>query len=259
MRRITAVAVALVLLLTGCTAAAAVNTDPQPVGWTGAARMLAFRDEFNGTSLNRTVWTPYWRRDCVGASTMNSVHTCSSNVSYGNGEVDLKLSDSTHGALLSTNPRDGVVGHTGFQFTTGYAEARIWFPGPAGACTIYNWPAWLTDGQSWPSTGEIDIAEAAGWGGSGADYLLSANYHGPNKKAGSGTFSGCWSNGWHTYAIDRKVGSIDIYVDGAKVWTTATTDHESPEYLILALGYTDGIQGLGDANAVRVDYVRVWH
>ncbi|MET4134848.1 hypothetical protein [Pseudarthrobacter sp. PvP090] len=104
-------------------------------------------------------WTPYWFNDCNPKSVMNNVKTCSRNVRVANGEAVLQLTDAESGALLSTNPKDGAPGHAGFEFTSGFAEARIYFPGTCSS-RIPNWPAWWTVGQRFPHTGEIDIAEA---------------------------------------------------------------------------------------------------
>ncbi|MDQ0757270.1 glycoside hydrolase family 16 protein [Arthrobacter sp. B3I4] len=217
-----------------------------PVGVPGSWH-LVFDDEFD--TLNTAVWTPYWFNDCNPKSLKNNVKTCSSNVRVANGEAVLQLSDDESGALLSTNPKDGAPGHTGFEFTEGYVEARIYFSGSCGA-GIHNWAAWWTVGQQFPRTGEIDIAEPL------AGDMWSVYHSGAGKK--SRLVPGCWAGGYHTYGLHRKAGQNDIYYDGILVHSYASKDGNSPHYLLLNVGNWSGPRILGDAGNMRVDYVRVW-
>jgi hypothetical protein len=187
---------------------------------------------------------------------MNGVPTPASNVSVAGGNAVLTLPSSTSGALISTNPRGGVT--PGFQFTTGFAEARIYFPG--NGTTLYNWPAWWTNGQNWPQDEEHDIAEVSGWssgnGGMTSNYHYSSN--GSHASKGSGTIPGTWSNAYHTYGMHRKATGVDIYYDGVKVHSYTTTGLNPPHYLIINLGYEGKNLMTGTAGQVKVDYVRVW-
>ncbi len=217
-----------------------------PVGPPGPWQ-LVFDEEFN--TLNHAVWTPYWFRDCNPASKKNGVKTCSRNVTVVNGEARLQLSDPSSGALLSTNPKDGAPGHAGFEYTTGYVEARIFFPGTCSG-GIDNWPAWWTTGQDFPATGEIDIAEPL-------KGTMSTVYHSADADPAK-WFIGCYGGGFHTYGVHRKAGSNDIYFDGKLVFSYSTTDGNAPHYLILNVGLWGDRQTLGPAGAVRVDWVRAW-
>lgn len=221
------------------------TTRQVPLGVRGSWH-LVFDDEFE--TLNTASWTPYWFNDCNPKSVMNNVKTCSSNVKVANGEAVLQLTDAESGALLSTNPQDGVPGHVGFQFTSGFVEARIFFPGTCSR--IPNWPAWWTAGQRFPSTGEIDIAEAL-------DGDMSSVYHSAEGSK-SQNASACWAGAYHTYGLHRKAGANDIYYDGRLVHSYVTNDGNSPHYLILNVGVSVDPRTFGERGSVKVDYVRAW-
>jgi hypothetical protein len=222
------------------------TTHRVPLG-VGGPWNLVFDEEFD--TLNTTFWTPYWFNDCNPKSVMNNVKTCSSNVQVVNGEAVLQLTDSESGALLSTNPKDGVPGHSGFEFTSGFVEARIYFPGTCSS-RIPNWPAWWTVGQRFPHTGEIDIAEAL----AGDMWSVYHSAEGSKKRLNSD----CLAGAYHTYGLHRKAGANDIYYDGRRVHSYATSDGNSPHYLLLNVGVAEGSQMFGKRGSMRVDYVRAW-
>jgi hypothetical protein len=210
-----------------------INPPAVPGTWT-----LNFSDEFNGSSLDATKWCSSW----FNGGSMNNVSTSPSNVSVAGGSLVLNQSSSSTGSLVNSNPSD--CGH-GYTMTTGfYAEASVYFPG--NGTSMNNWPAWWTNGQSWPANGEIDIAEGLG--------SMSSNYHSPS---GANNFmvSGTWTNAYHTYAVDREAGVNKIYFDGQLVRTYNTDDGGAPEYLIFNQG---GSGSTGAASQVKVDWVRVW-
>lgn len=219
----------------------------QPMGVPGNWE-LEMSDDFQ--LFNSQMWTPYWFES---SAKMAGISTDAANVSVANGEISLKLSGPTTGAVISTNPHDGVPGHTGFEFTYGYVEARIFFPG--NGATAWNWPAFWTRGQTWPDDGENDIAEVAGWEPRGR---MTANYHSSAGEQNSGTIPGNWSGGWHTYGLHRKPGQCDVYYDGSKVWSYLTYDGGEPHYLILNIGQSVANNVYGDQSKVRIDYVRAW-
>lgn len=202
-----------------------------------------FEDDFNGSSLDTNKWAPSW----FGGGTMNEVSTSPANVAVSGGNLILTLASSTSGALVNTNPDDAAV--TPFEMTTGYAEARIYFPG--NGTDVCNWPAWWITGQNHPLTGENDIAEGLG--------TMTVNYHSISGSHNQGTVPGVWTNAFHTYAIHRKVGSCDVYYDGTLVKSYSTDDNEAPQYLIFNVGTSASrTQVFGAASRVYVDYVRVW-
>ncbi|HEY8701803.1 MAG TPA: glycoside hydrolase family 16 protein [Arthrobacter sp.] len=230
---------------TATSAPLATTSGPVPAGVPGAWS-LKFDDEFNGTALDGTKWSNCWFAPSCGS--MNNVSTSPANVSVSGGNLILNLSSSTSGSLVSTNPSGGAS--TGYQFTTGYVEARIKFPGDG--TNLYNWPAFWTTGQSWPATGENDIAEVL----SGK---MTVNYHSSSGSHNQGSVPGYWGGSFHTFGLDRKATSSDVYFDGVKVKSYATDDGNAPEYLVLNVGASgSGPAAYGAASQLQVDYVRAW-
>jgi hypothetical protein len=201
---------------------------------------LVFDDEFSGSALDLSKWSSSW----FGGGVMNNTSTSPANVSVANGVLTLTLSALNVGALVSTNPSGGAS--PGFQMTYGYAEARILFPGSATTCN--DWPAFWTDGQSWPTNGEIDIAEGLG--------TLTSNYHSNAGANNSNTIAGSWCGSWHTYGVDREPGINTIYWDGQPIRSYASNDAGAPQYLILNIGSGEGADAIG--TNLQIDYVRAW-
>ncbi|MFD1675628.1 glycoside hydrolase family 16 protein [Alicyclobacillus fodiniaquatilis] len=166
-------------------------------------------------------------------------------MSQSDGTLNLNLNGS--GALVSTNPDDGVPGHKGFQFTYGYVEARIYLPGSGSQ--IANWPAFWTDGQSWPTDGEMDIME----GLSG-----SAAYHFHSDAGGPGANVPGNYTGWHTFAADWEPGSVTYYYDGRKVGQLSSGITSAPMYLIIENSAQEFDGPSVQPSVMKVAWVRVW-
>lgn len=206
---------------------------PQPVGVSGGWN-LAFDDEFNGTSLNTSLWDPR-----NGWTNQNNVTSYASNVLVAGGNAILTLASNTSGAEIGSQQNVFAVGD--------YAEARIDFAG--SGTTIYNWPAWWVSGPNWPAAGESDIAEGLG--------TLTVNYHSPSGAHNQGTVPGVWAGAFHTYGIYRGPNYCNVYWDGTLVKSYSTDDNGGAEQLILTMGAANTLQ-FGAQGQMVVDYVRVW-
>ena len=219
---------------------------PAPLGVPGAWTP-AFADEFNGTTLDTSKWSPSWFGD---GGQMNNLGTYARNVSVAGGELRLQLANeggTITGALIHTGYSSGR-----YQLPVGgYTEARVYFPGSSEQ-NIYNWPAWWASGPKWPSAGEHDIAEVLGG-------YLTVNYHGTSNSQNFGTVPGIWHNAFHIYGLHRKATSADVYWDGKLVESYPTGDNGAVEELILNVGRSSSRTPVtGAAGAMRVDYVRAW-
>ncbi len=212
-----------------------------------------FSDEFNGSALDTSKWTPGWFGSGI-TGPINSAETAcydSSQVTVpGDGSLHLPLTSKPATCGGATRPYSGaLVSSNGkYQYTYGYLEVRAYLPAAATGA-IANWPATWSDGQSWPADGENDTME--GLGG-------QACYHFHSPAGGPGACANGGYTAWHIFASDWQPGSVTYYYDGVKVGQITTGITTSPQYLIL--NYTQGSWG-GPTSVpavMLVDYVRVW-
>jgi beta-glucanase (GH16 family) len=172
---------------------------------------LIFEDNFKGKALDTSKWTPGWFGKGITSPVNNDEKACydSTQVTVpGDGYLHLTLDarqstckGSIHpytGALVSSNPHDGIAGHPGFQFTYGYIEFRVYLP-PSSVGVIANWPAMWTDGQNWPADGENDTVEGL---------RGRACYHFPTAPGNPGYGPSGDYTGWHTFASDWEPGIV---------------------------------------------------
>ncbi|WP_052390875.1 glycoside hydrolase family 16 protein [Streptomyces sp. NRRL B-24484] len=235
-------------------ASASATTAPSsggPLGIAGSWRQV-FADDFNGTSVDSGKWTANWL-GCATCTTppVNSYEKAAyapSQATVSGGNLHLTATAKAATANGKSFPyTSGMVQSNGkAQFTFGAFEARIYLPGSGGK--ISNWPAFWTDGQSWPTDGEMDVME--GLGG-------QACYHYHSPSGGPGSCAPGDYTGWHTYGAEWAPGSVTYYYDGKKVGQITTGITSSPHYLILNNGVytTDTVTADTD---MQVDYVKVW-
>jgi hypothetical protein len=216
-----------------------------------------FRDDFNGSSLDRTKWRPNWfgTNDSAVTKPVNTKEQgCydPAQVSVGLGVLRLSaVARSCRATNGVTYPyASGIVSTKDhFTFRYGYFEARLWTP--PGSGPIRNWPAFWANGTGQhPLTGEIDVVE--GLAG-------RACWHFHYK---SGEPGGCVNKsnvaGWHTYAAEWRQGVVTYFYDGEQVGRITQGITSTPMYVVLNLGVSSTVSGPVTLPAeMLVDYVKV--
>lgn len=229
---------------------ATTSAAPVPTG-VGGTWKLVFNDGFDTSSLDTTKWSTGWLASGITKPVDSAERDCydPAQVSVSGGTLRLTAIQKTEACGGTTEPyASGLVNSNGkFQFGYGALEARVYLPAaPDG--TIANWPAFWSDGQSWPTDGENDVME--GLGG-------EACYHFHSPSGGPGSCASGNYTGWHTFGADWEPGSVTYYYDGVKVGQIASGITSAPQFLIL----NNAVGGSGTTvtpATMQVDYVRVW-
>ena len=233
----------------------------KPLGDPGNWR-LKFHDEFNGRSLNRSVWSyGFYPGSFAPANNNETENYGARQVTESHGTLNLtaiaKKSTVRSGDFTSTEPNlSGAVNtwHSE-RFVYGFFQARIYNPGNASS-QILNWPAFWMYGVdlNWPVSGEIDIFEGlnglAGWHFAYGASASSPIYAGANQQ---GNYAG-----WHVYGADWEPGSVTFYYDGHQVGSITQGVTSKPMFIIFNLA-TGGNGGPTHVpSTMRIDYMRVW-
>lgn len=232
------------------------------------AQELLWSDEFDGTSLDTSVWN------------FELGDGCPALCGWGNNERQF-YTKSNHrledGKLIITARRDSS-GYTSTRITTkgkrefqyGRIEARAKLPVGEGV-----WPAFWMLGSNiseagWPRCGEIDILEYVGREpGQVFTSLHTADSHGNTINTQKTLFEGI-EEGFHTYAAEWTAEHIAFFVDGQLVYTFEPEQRteevwpfDQPFYLLLnlAIGGNFGGPEVDDGifpQEFVIDYVRVY-
>lgn len=230
---------------------------------------IIFTDDFSG-SLSK--WQRNWRMgdDIRISPPANKTYEAAcwdpKNTTTSNGMLVMKAEQRicTDAFGNTYNYATGGMSSGNFNFTYGYAEARIYLP-PDSNNKIANFPAfWLNgtinDKGLWPAGGEIDIVEGL------SDHLNNWHYHwgtssAPQSSGGvpSSSLIPSLSNpsGWHTYGVDWSQGSIKFYYDGVLAATHTSGVVSTPMYIALDNAVPSRWAPTIPTNML-VDYVRVW-
>lgn len=219
---------------------------------------LAFQDEFNSTSLDRTKWSDHIWYDPP-----------SDTRDYGVSDGKLKIWPQPD---ASGRFRERILTTAGkFEQTYGYFEMEAKLPVGAGC-----WPAfWLLNSDSPPGEPEIDVMEA--YPGDRSGYWANAKQHpmrysvsyfqkGANQPGLQGTSAPLTSDlsaAFHKYGVKWEPGKLSFYFDGKLVYS-ADVSMTRKMYILVDMQYgsasgpVDGTTPLGPGNSFEINYVRAW-
>jgi len=225
---------------------------------------LIWSDEFNGTSLDPTKWTPELGASGWGNNEWQNYTASSNNIQFGDGQLHIVARNDGPPGQQYSSAR--LITKNNFSFKYGRVSGRLQLPLGQGI-----WPAfWMLganiDQVPWPSCGEIDIME-----------------HINNETKIYGTTH--WSNGgwtyntgsiitpvtgFHEYTVEWDSLSVRFFMDGSQYHqhminsaNGSLDEFTKPFFLLLNVAVGGNWPGYPDANTVfpvqmDVDYVRVW-
>jgi beta-glucanase (GH16 family) len=261
------------------------NCGPTIAKPTGGIWTCTFSDDFTGTTLDTTKWTP----QVTATSGYHSGKECfvnsPNNISVSGGYLNLtartEVAQFTCSSPLTaymTQYTSGMVSTLGtFSQTYGRVEIRaaLTTAKVAGLQTsFWLWPVNAVQyGPRWPASGEIDIAEMYSQYWSAAIPYIHYN---PatliDLSATRDCFVGNLSQ-FHTYAAEWTPKSITIIYDGAtcliEKWNPALPLHkpqpfDQPFFLNLTQALGIGTNTFNPAltplpAVTKIDYVHIWH
>lgn len=264
------------------TAAAAAVFIAAPKSLAQAPWQLVWSDEFNGTSLDRTVWdvqigtgTLYGLPSGWGNNERQYYTDRPENISVSAGALRIVARSESFAGSSYTSARIRTAGR--FEQKYGRIEARITIPSGTGI-----WPAfWMLPTASpyggWAASGEIDIMESV----NDADRIYATIHHG-GPFPGNVSNGGTWAPGIdfsaqpHLYAIEWEPDIIRWYVDSQLIYSVTSSTwfstnapnnprapFDSPFHMLLNVAVGGNFPGppngsVGFPMTMTVDYVRVY-
>ena len=230
-----------------------------------------FEDEFNGSSLNSSVWTHETgtgsQYGLWGWGNGESQYYQSQNTTVSNGTAKIVAKQQNVGGMNYTSSRIKTDGK--FTFKYGKVQARMKTVEGEGF-----WPAFwlLPSGGGWPCDGEIDIMEQ--WAHDGDINVTTGAAHvgtcgeGSNYRSFHHNMAGSYADDFHIYEVRWYPDYIAWYVDDQKVFQITPADYPNDRwpfndknwYIILNLAIT----GSGPNNntqfpsQIEIDWVRVY-
>jgi beta-glucanase (GH16 family) len=247
----------------------------------GGFYKCTFDDEFNGSTLDGTKWYP----QTTAISGFHSGAECfmysPDNIAVGGGVLSLTVRKeaapftcATPTGGYTTQYTSGTVNTVGrFSQTYGRFEIRAKFP--ASTVAGLQSSLWMLSTSNeygtWPTTGEIDIAEEySRYPDRAIPYVHYSPVGGVDPNA-TNNYCLITANQFHTYVLQWTTSTISITFDGR----TCVNDNWNPapplvkpapfdQPFLIALTQALGVSGnaVNDATQLpattQIDYVRVW-
>ena len=279
---------ALALALVGATThqpAQAATTAPDcvtaPVKADGTPWTCTFSDDFDGSALDLSKWTPQLTATSGYHSGTECFVDTPENIAVSGGELRLTLLKlkkaftcaSTTGDYTTQFTSGMVSTYTKFTQAFGRFEVRLKFPASKRVglqSSLWMWPEKL-DPVKWPYSGEIDIAE---WYSKYPDRAIPYVHYWYDGLDSNDTNNNCLVDNigdWHTYVLEWTDAALDISYDGTPcihdtAWANYRTLGYAPFDKPFMLAITQML-GIGKNKptfltqypaTTTVDYVRVW-
>jgi beta-glucanase (GH16 family) len=250
----------------------------------GGTWTCTFDDEFTGSALDTTKWAVQTTAGSGFHTGLACMVNTPDNVAVSGGYLNLTVRGhanyckSPTGTFLAGYTAGSVDTYGKFTQAYGRFEIRAKFPTPKVKGlkgvqeSLWLWPQNATKyGATWPTSGEIDIAEAYSlYPGRAVPYI----HYVPAQPDPNVTNNNCLltnPNDFHTFVAEWTPSTITISYDGtvcvSDTWNPANLTKPAPFDQPFMIALT---QGLGiDTNApipylapvpatTQVDYVRVW-
>ena len=236
-------------------------------------RNIVWSDEFNGRSINPSIWTYDTGNSGWGNNELEYYTSRTNNAYVDNGQLHIVAKREAYGGASYTSARLKSQGL--FSWKYGRFEWRAKLPQGVG-----SWPAlWLLGTNissiGWPGCGEIDVMENNG----SSPLVMQTSIHSGSDATGYYDFlDGSSVTDFHTYTLDWTTNAMLFYVDGhlyetQTSWGSSTGNaypfpFDQPMFLIMNLaigGNYVGNPGTNEINAginfpgeMVVDYVRIY-
>lgn len=220
---------------------------------------LTFQDEFNGTALNLTNWSP---NDPWGRERNRELQAYVKDAfEVRDGILHVKADKGQ--AFYAGKQRDYTSGmmSTYGKFSQEYGRFEIRCRVPAGKGM---WPAFwlLPDPLGWPP--EIDVLEVLGH----EPTKLYMTHHFRQAQGGRGSHGGSWvgpdfSAGFHEFAVEWSPQAIVWFVDGVERFRSEKTIPQGKMYMLVNLAVGGDWPGAPDEKtklpaSFDVDYIRAY-
>jgi beta-glucanase (GH16 family) len=214
-------------------------------------RALTFDDEFNGTELDLSRWTPH---DPEGRARDRQLQSYSAEaISVGNGQLHIVARRAANGYV------SGIVSTFGI-FAQAYGRFEIRLRAPAGQGLR---PGFLLLPVPLAPLPEIAVFETTGnapskvffanrWGTEQTERSFGDSFTGPDL-----------SGGFHTVSIEWERDRIAWFIDGKKTFESIDGIPRQPMYMLIDLAVGGRLARAPDASTALpasfdIDYVRVY-
>jgi beta-glucanase (GH16 family) len=235
----------------------------QGTGWN-----LVFSDEFNGSSLNTSLWaTTYPGGGQCTQQNEDGVYE-SGAISEGGGNLTITAANNgayanDGGGFICPGPWESglIQSQAKFTLTYGYFEERAKIPSGTGF-----WPAFWLYAPSGYSGPEIDIMEMLNT----ASTTVYQTYHafgtsGQGDQYAATSSIDCSTN-FCDFAVDWEPGSLTFYLNGVATYTYTGSDVSSTAMYILtnlAVGGSGSWPGSWNGGTpspsyMQIDYIRAY-